>query len=245
MEYFLRKLKNYFFPGPIDLSDEYINRLFCANAGMLIRGNLLAFDYAIRHLPSDSPLVETGSYAGLSANVITYFLQKYQRNNVLFTCDNWSYCGEKDHLNPGEPYMTRVGDHPYLTRTDYMQFVRDSFLRNVSFFSSRRLPHSFDLTSVRFWENWEDGTETKDMFGRMTRLGGAVSFGFIDGDHHPEAAWEDWKNLDRHLEPGGFVLLDDSADHSQGGRKILARELLRHKGYIFVLKNPNYLFRKC
>ncbi|MEZ4827466.1 MAG: class I SAM-dependent methyltransferase [Bacteroidia bacterium] len=79
----------------------------------------------------------------------------------------------------------------------------------------------------------------------MAFPGGTVSFGFIDGDHHPEAARLDWENLDRHLEPGGFVLLDDSADHTSGSRNALARELLRHKGYDFVLKNPNYLFRKC
>ncbi|MEZ4827467.1 MAG: hypothetical protein R3C61_14480 [Bacteroidia bacterium] len=133
MQYLLRKLKNRLFPGPADISDEFINRLFCANAGMLIRGNLLAFDYAIRHLPSDSPVVETGSYAGLSTNVIAYYLEKHNRVNALFTCDNWSYCGEKDHLHPGEPYMTLVGDHPHLTRAAYMDFVKQSFLRNVAF----------------------------------------------------------------------------------------------------------------
>lgn len=57
--------------SPIDISDDYVNWLCYANAGMLHRGNLYCFDYAIRNLPSEAPIVEVGSFCGLSANLLT------------------------------------------------------------------------------------------------------------------------------------------------------------------------------
>jgi hypothetical protein len=57
----------------IDISDDYINWLSFANSGMLHRGNLYCFDYAIEHLPTEAPIIEIGSFCGLSANVITYY----------------------------------------------------------------------------------------------------------------------------------------------------------------------------
>lgn len=244
VEHVLRKIKKRLFPGPVDISDEYINRLFCANAGMLIRGNLYAFDFAIRHLPSDSAVLEIGSYCGLSTNVLTYFLEKHHRNNPLFTCDTWEYFGEKDHLTPDEHYLQMVGEHPFLTREAYMQFVRKSFEENVKMFSSRRLPFSYALSSGSFFSEWENHAKKQDLFGRIEQMGGSISFCFIDGDHRYEQAKKDWKNLDKFLESGGFVLLDDSGDHISGSRNQLARDLKQHNGYEFVLKNPNYLFRK-
>ena len=53
--------------------DEYVEWLCFANAGMLDRGNLYCFDYAIRNLPSSAPLIEIGSFCGLSTNLITYY----------------------------------------------------------------------------------------------------------------------------------------------------------------------------
>ena len=44
----------------IDISEEYIDWLCFANAGMLSRGNLYCFDYAMRHLPTEDPVVEIG-----------------------------------------------------------------------------------------------------------------------------------------------------------------------------------------
>ncbi|MEZ4775411.1 MAG: class I SAM-dependent methyltransferase [Bacteroidia bacterium] len=244
VEHVLRKIKKRLFPGPVDISDEYINRLFCANAGMLLRGNLYAFDYAIKNLPSDAPVVEIGSYCGLSTNVLTYYLEKYNKPNALFTCDTWEYMGEKDHLNPGAPYLQMVGEHPSLTREDYMQFVKNSFKQNILMFSSRRLPFSYECTSSSFFSAWEHKAKSADLFGRMEQMGGPISFCFVDGDHRYEYARNDWENLDKYLESGGFVLLDDSGDHISGSRNQLARELKNHSGYEYVLKNPNYLFRK-
>ncbi len=41
----------------MNIADEYVAWLSFANAGMLNKGNLLAFDYAIRNLPSSNPIV--------------------------------------------------------------------------------------------------------------------------------------------------------------------------------------------
>lgn len=62
---------------------------------MLAPGNVWSMDYAIRHLPSDHPLLEIGSFAGLSTKVICYLLPKHGRVNVLFTCDNWDVTGQQ------------------------------------------------------------------------------------------------------------------------------------------------------
>src|SRR5438309_12078802 len=57
----------------INLTDDYIAYLSFVNAEMLNRGNLLCFDYAIRNLPSQNPIVEIGSFCGLSTALRAYF----------------------------------------------------------------------------------------------------------------------------------------------------------------------------
>src|SRR3954466_6118167 len=69
-----------------DITTPYVQWLSFANAGMLNQGNLWCFDYAMRHLPSDAPMVEIGSFCGLSTNLISYYRQKHGRGNALFTC---------------------------------------------------------------------------------------------------------------------------------------------------------------
>jgi hypothetical protein len=39
---------------------------------MLNAGNVECIDYAIGHLPSDAPMLEIGSWCGLSTNVISH-----------------------------------------------------------------------------------------------------------------------------------------------------------------------------
>src|SRR5687767_3117074 len=58
-------------PGQGEAWTEYMSWLSFANAGMLTPGNVDCFDYAIRNLPSSAPLVEIGSFCGLSTNAIT------------------------------------------------------------------------------------------------------------------------------------------------------------------------------
>ena len=68
-----------------------INWLCFANAGMLTRGNLHLIDTAMKQLPSAAPILEIGSFCGLSANVLTHYKRKYDVKNRLVTCDKWEF----------------------------------------------------------------------------------------------------------------------------------------------------------
>src|ERR1700741_4792473 len=118
--------------APIDISDDYVNWLCYANAGMLHRGNLYSFDYAIRNLPSDAPIVEVGSFCGLSTNLLTYYKQRHGKENTLITCDKWDFENQNG---------SAVGDST-IQHSEYREFVRETFLRNVSMFSRDSLPYA-------------------------------------------------------------------------------------------------------
>ena len=59
------------------VKSEYLNWLLLANAGMLHKGNIYCLDFAVQNLPSNNPVIEIGSFCGLSTNVISYLLSKY------------------------------------------------------------------------------------------------------------------------------------------------------------------------
>ena len=50
--------------------DEYLRCLKFGNVGMLHPGNIYSLKYLIDNLPFDDPIVEIGSFCGLSTNVI-------------------------------------------------------------------------------------------------------------------------------------------------------------------------------
>src|ERR1700681_73599 len=77
----------------INLMDDYLAYLSFVNAGMLNKGNLLCFDYALRNLPSRNPIVEIGSFCGLSTNIMAYFKQRHGVPNKIFNCDKWEFEG--------------------------------------------------------------------------------------------------------------------------------------------------------
>src|SRR5688572_31321356 len=60
---------------------EFVDWLRFANAGMLDTGNLYCYEYAIKNLPSDNPIIEVGSFCGLSTNLIAFYLQQFSKNN--------------------------------------------------------------------------------------------------------------------------------------------------------------------
>lgn len=217
------------------LDDEFVRWLGYANAGMLDPGNAWSMDYAIRHLPSDHPLVEIGSFAGLSSNVICHLLRKHGRDNPFFTCDNWDVTGQRQsgRIDGGE-----------LTFPEYAAYVKASFVRNVGFFSPRNRPYAIEAASDEFLERWRAGAETTDVFGRAVRLGGPMSFCYVDAIHSCEAVRREFESIDLHLEPGGFILFDDSADSSPFGLNRVMREIAATGRYERVLQNPNFLFRK-
>lgn len=227
----LRKLKAAANPV-VDISDEYTEHLSGANAGWLERGNLYCFDYAVRNLPSDAPMVEIGSFCGLSTNLLTYYKGLHAARNRLFNCDKWSW-GDAG----------RIGDSS-LTYEEYLGFVRETYVRNVRMFSRADLPHTVEEFSADFFERWRRGEEVTDVFGRAVRLGGPISFCYVDGNHAYEYAKRDFTDADEFLEPGGFILFDDSADGTHWEVSRVRDEVIASGRYEVAAKNPNYLFRK-
>jgi hypothetical protein len=220
--------------GLIDISNAYVNWVCFANAGMLNRGNLYSFDYAIRNLPSPAPIVEIGSFCGLSTNLLTYFKEKHGVRNRLITSDKWEFEGREESC---------LGDS-LITHLDYRAFVKESYVRNIRMFSRADLPYTVEMLSDEFFEAWRRGDEVNDVLGRAVKLGGPVSFCYIDGNHTYEYARRDFENCDEFLDRGGFVLFDDSADGSGWEVCELVKEIEAAGKYELVIKNPNYLFRK-
>ena len=222
-------------PGNIILDDEYINWLCFANAGMLHRGNLYCIEYAVKHLNSNNPVIEVGSFCGLSTNIINYYLNKYNKNNKIITSDKWEFEGASSDGLLG---------NSIISHTDYKEFVKDSFKRNVQLFSSFNLPYPIPVFSDDFFHLWKNNTNLTDIFERNIQLGGVISFAFIDGNHTYDFAKRDFENVDKFLETGGFVLFDDSSDDSTFECRYLMKEIEINPNYELIIKNPNYLFKK-
>jgi hypothetical protein len=218
------------------LQDKFLEWLGFANAGMMHPGNLSLLDYAISHLPSTAPMIEIGSFCGLSTNIIGYLKLKHGVANRLYCADEWRF----ENAAPDGP----VGTHPHLMHAEYRQFVKETFLRNVGFFSGLDLPILIELNSDAFFHAWDDGEQRTDVFGRPAQLGGPISFAFIDGNHSYEFARRDFENIDRHLEPGGLILFDDSTDGSAWEVCRVVAEVAAGGRYELVSKTPNYLFRR-
>ena len=217
------------------LNDEYVNWLRFANAGMLNEGNIYALDYAIKRLPSKKPILEIGSFCGLSANLIRHLLEKNNADNPFFTCDKWYF----------EGYTESTIGNSSIKFSEYRSFVKDSFLRNCEFFSSGNLPHTIESTSDDFFQSWSSKLKTHDVFGREVRLGGEISMCYIDGDHTFEGSFRDFLNTDKNLEVGGFIMFDDSSYFSRFGcGNKLMRAVIKSKKYRLVMRNPNCLFQK-
>lgn len=215
---------------------KYMDWLTFANAGMLTRGNVYCFDYAIRNLPSTSPIVEIGSFCGLSTNMITYLKRRNNVENPLVTCDKWVF--------EGASTGRLLDDSLNISHEEYRNFVKDTYIRNVRMFSREDLPYTIELFSDDFFKAWSVRERMQDIFGREFSLGGGISFCYIDGNHTYDFAMRDFVNADNYLEAGGFLLFDDSADGSDWEVCKVVREVFRTKRYDLVAKNPNYFFCK-
>ncbi len=217
-------------------SSDFITWLGFANAGMLDKGNIYCFEYAIEHLPSDSPIIEIGSFCGLSTNTINYYLRKHKKNNKLISADRWDFEGAENQ----DAFL----EGSNVTHRQYKEFVRESYLRNINFFSKDRLPFTIEKFSDDFFKLWETDSLVSDVLGRQIQLGGTISFAYIDGNHTYEFAKRDFENADKYLEPGGFILFDDSSDFSNWEVKEVIKEIKQSGKYEIIIRNPNYLIRK-
>lgn len=221
--------------APIIHKDRFIDWLSFANAGMLEKGNVYCFEYAIKNLPSENPILEIGSFCGLSTNAINHYLSKYGKKNKFFSSDKWEFEGSDENKNIG---------NSDITHKDYRTFVKESFMRNVKFFSHHNIPYTIEVFSDEFFNLWSEKKLVQDIFDREVQMGGTFSFVYIDGNHTYEFAKRDFENADKNLEIGGFILFDDSSDFSPFGCALLMKEIVKLKRYELVMKNPNFLFRK-
>jgi hypothetical protein len=219
----------------IYLEDEYITQLCYVNAGILEKGNLYSFDHAISHLPSTAPILEIGSYCGLSANLLTYLKKKHGATNPLITCDKWEF-------QKPEGAKAAVGNSR-LQYKELEQFARECFIPNIKMFSAADLPFTFEMTSDEFFECWRAGATRTDVLGRTLTLGGPFSFCFVDGNHTYEFAKRDFLNCDAFLQKGGFILFDDSTLEKDDVRLVMP-EVIAAGRYELVARNPYHLFRK-
>ena len=200
-----------------------------------MQGNVDSMALALKNLPDSSPILEIGSFCGLSTCVISHFKRKFGIANPFYAVDSWTFEG-------AEPGMTL--DHfSSVTHDQYRAFCKDSFDRNVRTFCEE-LPFAIEADSRGFFQKWGRREFSQDVFAREVVLGGAISFAYIDGDHSYPVAREDFENVNQFLVPGGFILFDDSADGSEWEVCKVVQEVLASGGYELVVKNPNYLFRK-
>ncbi len=215
--------------------DDFLTWMRFINPGMLSNGNIELIAYCIDHLSSEAPIIEIGSFAGLSLNHLIHFLRRSGRNNPVFSVDEWKFEG----FQPGA-----IIEGSPVSFDAYRAHVIDTFRRNVMLFSGDRLPHHIVLSSDAFFSAWNASEHRIDYFGNGAQLGGPIVLAYIDGDHSYEQSKRDFKNVDRHLEIGGFIIFDDSADSGDFGCKRTAQEVAASGDYELVAKNPNYCFRK-
>jgi hypothetical protein len=217
----------------IHLNDSYIQWLSFANAGMLHKGNVYCFEHAIKNLPSGDPVLEIGSFCGLSTNIISYLLRKHKKQNKIITCDKWVFEGTSPN---------GIGNGIHFS--EYSLFVKETFKRNVHFFGRENLPYTVEAYSDDFFEMWRGEASIKDIFDRDLPIGSKFSFAYIDGNHSYDYCKRDFENADKYLEKGGFILFDDSSDGSHFESALFMKEVLNNSNYELVIKNPNYLFKK-
>lgn len=225
------------------LKDSYIDRLRCSviGEGMLHAGNPYLMDFAIKNMPLNGIVIEIGVYGGLSTNLLLYLLQKNDKIQKLYGCDAWVYEGYKDFTGIVE---THIDGREDILRKDYVQYIKDSFLRSVGFLNKDNLPHTCHSTSDDFFTQWSSTNLFTDVFGRNFSISQKISFAYIDGDHSLEQTEKDFNNVAERLLIGGFVLIDDSADGMSFGSASFIKHIRKNPCFEIVTQNPNYLIKK-
>lgn len=219
---------------PRRLDDPYIEWLTLAVAGMQHPGNPYLFDLAIASAPR-APMLEIGSFCGLSASIIQYLKVLHGRGEEpLYCCDSWVFEGSGRPLPAAAP----------VTHAQLRAHVMEEFRRTMLTFSPQELPFAIEMASDELLAAWDAGERVSDVFGRTVTLGGPLGFCFIDGGHSEEQARRDFEGCDRHLLRGGVILFDDSGDDTDWEVRRVVREVRRGGRYELLARNPNYLLRK-
>ncbi len=216
--------------------DAYLNWLTRIMGGWLTPGdgNLVAFDFAISHMPEEGAILEIGSFLGMSVCAMSYMMWLHGRTNQLFTCDPWDFEGT------AEP----IGGFFDASSQKYREYCIDVFKRNILLYAEYHLPYSVEEYSHRFLARWATQDEAVDVLGRRVKLGGPLSFVYIDGAHTYEAASGDFRGADPFVLPGGYVFFDDTGEAWGPEMARVVREVQGHPHYELIARTPNYLFRK-
>jgi predicted O-methyltransferase YrrM len=209
--------------------------------GMLHEGNIYLMDYAIQNMPEDGIVLEIGSYAGLSTNVMLHLLEKHGKKHRFVGCDAWIYEGFKDHTGIVE---THVDGKPEVSREAYVSYIKNAFKNAAQLLHPNNKPFTCHLPSDAFFKTWNTTNDFTDVFDRTFSIQQEISFAYIDGDHSYEQAKKDFENVATKLKVNGFILLDDSADHLNFGSKDFIKEIKQHSDFRVIDNNPNYLIQK-
>lgn len=227
-----------------DYSDPFTVRVSQVVGGLYRKGNARGLALAVQQMPDEGAVLEIGAFTGFSTILIAYFMRKFGKGNLFFTCDRWNYQFKGLDRTPLAPFAPVTGE-------EWGRFAKETFIKNVEFFCRGAwLPHAVEMWSGEFFDAWERQEAITDLFGRTVRLGSeSLSFCFIDGNHDYEAVKADFESCDRYLRWGGLIFLDDSADYtgSPGVRRLISdlkRDGTIGRRYKIVAKTPNYLLSK-
>ena len=223
--------------------DAFLKRIRATiiGEGMLHEGNIYLMDHAIQHMPEDGIVLEIGSYAGLSTNVLLHLLQKHHKKHTFVGCDAWVYEGFKDHTGHIETHVDGKVD---VSRKDYVAYIKTAFINAAELLHPKAKPFTCHMPSDDFFENWNTKNEFTDVFDRTFSIEDKISFCYIDGDHSYEQTKKDFQHVDEKLKVNGFILLDDSANHLNFGSSDFIQEIKQYDNYTIVANNPNYLIQK-
>jgi hypothetical protein len=188
-------------------------------------------------MPKNGNVIEISSYGGLRTNLLLYLLKKYNRNEKLFNYYPFTYEGYEDYKCTVDENVDGRND---ITRLEYMEHIKQSYVSSNKFLSKGNLPHTFELRSDHFFQKYITKESLIDLFGNEVTLGSPISFTYID--HSYAAAKKEFDNISKFLLIGGFVLFDDSQDGLNMGSSLLMKEM--NINFNLVDKNPNYLFQK-
>jgi hypothetical protein len=213
--------------------DEYLRWVIQMVGGWLNvgDGNSQCFNHAIRHMPDGGAVIEIGSFLGVSVSVLSYYLTRLGRTNRLYNADPWHF----------EETEKPVGGFFDGSRPVFRDYCVETYKKNVSIFCETNMPNSIEAFSDDFFKLWDDQSTVTDVFGKKVKLGGPISFAYIDGAHTYEAAKKDFENVAKHLLPGGFVLFDDSNPQLSFGCVQSAREATQTIGFQHLFKHVNGL----
>lgn len=223
--------------------DDFLKRLSSSviGEGMLNEGNIYLIDYAIKNMPKKGYVLEIGSYAGLSTNLILHFLNKHKRTNTMMGCDAWVYEGFNDKTGKINNYIDGRMD---IDRSVYTNYIKNAFINATKLFHSDRLPFTCHLKSDDFFERWNENKSLQDVFGRSFNPKGGIAFSYIDGDHSYKQTKRDFENISEKLQIGGYILFDDSAKHLKYGSAKFIQEIKKNPKFKIVDSNPNFLVKK-